>query len=66
MNINTEFKLKMLESEDKEVVDSINSYFRENEMNYEVMKLYKKSNRKNDWYLYVVIAGLHGMIPENV
>lgn len=58
MNINTEFKLKMLESEDKEVVDSINSYFRENEMNYEVMKLYKKPNRKNDWYLYVVIARL--------
>ena len=58
MSINTEFKLEMLESEDKEVIDSINSYFRENGINYEVVKLYKKSNRKNDWYLYVVIAKL--------
>lgn len=58
MNINEEFKLEMLEANDKEVIDSINSYFRENEMNYEVVKLYKKSNRKNDWYLYVVVAEL--------
>lgn len=58
MNINTEFKLEMIESEDKEVIDNINSYFRENEMNYEVVKLYKKSNFKNDWYLYVVVAEL--------
>lgn len=48
MNINEEFKLEMLEANDKEVIDSINSYFRENEMNYEVVKLYRKSNRKND------------------
>lgn len=54
MNINEEFKLEMLEAKDKEVVENINSYFRENEMNYEVVKLYRKSNRKNDWYLYVV------------
>ena len=33
MNINEEFKLEMLEANDKEVIDSINSYFRENEMN---------------------------------
>lgn len=56
MNINEEFKLEMLEAKDKEVVENINSYFRENEMNYEVVKLYRKSNRKNDWYLYVVVA----------
>lgn len=56
MNINEEFKLEMLEAKDKEVIDRINSYFRENEMNYEVVKLYRKSNRKNDWYLYVVVA----------
>ena len=58
MNINTEFKLEMIESEDKEVIDNINSYFRENEMNYDIVKLYKKSNYKGDWYLYVVIARL--------
>ena len=58
MNINTEFKLEMLESDDKEVIDSINSYFRENEMTYEVVKLYKKSNCKNDCSLYVVVAEL--------
>ena len=58
MNINEEFKLEMLEAKDKEVIDRINSYFRENEMNYEVVKLYKKSNCKNDWYLYVVVARL--------
>lgn len=56
MNINEEFKLEMLEAKDKEVFENINSYFRENEMNYEVVKLYRKSNRKNDWYLYVVVA----------
>lgn len=39
MNINEEFKLEMLEANDKEVIDRINSYFRENEMNYEVVKL---------------------------
>ena len=58
MNINEEFKLEMLEAKDKEVIDNINSYFKENEMTYEVVKLYKKSNRKNDWYLYVVVAEL--------
>ena len=58
MNINEEFKLEMLEAKDKEVIDRINSYFRENEMNYEVVKLYKKSNRKNDLSLYVVVAEL--------
>lgn len=58
MNINEEFKLEMLEAKDKEVIDRINNYFRENEMNYEIVKLYKKSNCKNDWYLYVVVARL--------
>ncbi len=58
MNINEEFKLEMLESEDKEVIDSISNYFRENEMNYEVVKLYRKSNRKNELSLYVVVAEL--------
>ena len=58
MNINEEFKLEMLEAKDKEVIDSINSYFRENEMNYEVVKLYRKSNRKNELFLYVVVAEL--------
>lgn len=52
MNINEEFKLEMLEAKDKEVIENINSYFKENEMNYEVVKLYKKSNRKNDLSLY--------------
>ena len=56
MNINEEFKLEMLEAKDKEVIENINSYFKENEMTYEVVKLYRKSNRKNDWYLYVVVA----------
>lgn len=56
MNINEEFKLEMLEAKNKEVIDRINSYFRENEMTCEVVKLYRKSNRKNDWYLYVVVA----------
>lgn len=31
MNINEEFKLEMLEAKDKEVIDRINSYFREND-----------------------------------
>lgn len=35
MNINEEFKLEMLEAKDKEVIDSINSYFRENEIRNE-------------------------------
>lgn len=37
MNINEEFKLEMLEAKDKEVIENINSYFKENEMTYEVV-----------------------------
>jgi len=49
-------KLYYLKSNNKNVIANINNYFEKNEMNYRVVKIFRKTNHKDDWYLYVVIA----------
>lgn len=49
-------KLFYLKSNNKNVIANINNYFKRKEMNYRVVRLFKKTDHKDDWYLYVIIA----------
>ena len=49
-------KLYYLKSNNKNVIANINNYFEKSCLDYRVVKIFRKTNHKDDWYLYVVIA----------
>lgn len=60
MNINEEFKLEMLEEKDKEVIENINNYFKENEIcSMDFLERFQKMSEPRTLWNHIY-RGLHG------